>query len=307
MKFLTPIVGIIALLLVAASPVPILTIQAGANGNGGIISGDGKTVLYSVVNRIRKVDVASGTEQALPPPPGICDSSPVTIDSISPDGKKLLITCYGGTGYWPSDIFIMNGGGSDAKKLTPESAVVGPGWKKYHYDTAQFSPDGTKISLRRWCADECNDETFTVMVMNSDGSNLHRVAAGAPMGWDASGKGFYVNDEGNYSLPVGSVSYYDLAAKTDKPFKADGVEGERVLGMIGNGFAVDKEVGWVTLYPIVDSKVIGGGTLPIPTKLEQQSKWRDLARISSDKSGSILLLQYGDDEEPQVLQVIKVK
>jgi len=97
--------------------------------------------------------------------------------SVSPDGKHIL-------GYTNQDsppapgrsIFVMNLDGSGRKRLAPLS--------RFHHDVyPSYSPDGTKIALvsDRFSSDitEFTYDTFDVLTMNADGSNLSDVSPAA--------------------------------------------------------------------------------------------------------------------------------
>jgi len=113
---------------------------------------------------------ADGSEaHALTTDPSIKDQLP----DWSPDGS--LIAYEGGPG-GSGGIWAMNADGSDPHQLTGCAATDpspcaagadgGPAW----------SPDGTQIAFLHFPADDPADRP--VMVMNADGSNVHRVISG---------------------------------------------------------------------------------------------------------------------------------
>jgi Tol biopolymer transport system component len=90
-----------------------------------------------------------------------CESQP----AWSPDGTRIAFLDACGDTPWP--LYVMRSDGTAAERL-PTGGLGGPSW----------SPDGRQIAL---------DDGLHVIVLDSDGSDVHRLTSGTEPGWSSDG------------------------------------------------------------------------------------------------------------------------
>jgi hypothetical protein len=115
----------------------------------------------------------------------------------SPDGTKIVFARDLLGDPYTDDIMVMNADGTGLTDLTPDTSDT------YQYSTPTWSPDGTKIAFTEYNA---TNEAPQVMVMNSDGTDLHLADKSDACSWDPdwSGSRIYVfHDCG----PTGAIDY----------------------------------------------------------------------------------------------------
>jgi len=185
-----------------------------------------------------------------------------------------------------------------------------------YFETPKYSVDGSKILMwRSFRTTSTEDLTGQAMTISPDGSGQHKLTKGKPLGWAASGKAIFIikGEE-----PETTVVKYDLASGATEVVK--GLQ-KTPRGKLRNedAFAVDN-YGWLGLVTVTDAVAGAMRTLPLPTALAPDaadlSGFRSgrqppnggfsLTQVSSDRSGSYLLLLYRGGLG-ELLQVVKIK
>ena len=93
-----------------------------------------------------------------------CETAP----AWSPDGTRIafLNACVPGNTRWP--LYVMRSDGTGVERL-PTGGLGGPSW----------SPDSRQIAL---------DDGLRIIVLNSDGSNVHVLTSGTEPAWSPDGQ-----------------------------------------------------------------------------------------------------------------------
>jgi Tol biopolymer transport system component len=149
---------------------PRTTVTAGEwnfwNSFGGTFSPDGREIVFQsqfggFVSTVWIMNSNGTRKRRLTPAP--LEGLPL---DISPDGTHILLLNHGAT-LLPSSAFVMDLDGKHIQRLTHLDNV--------HETPMSYSPDGQKILL---ISDRLNSPfTFDLFTMNSDGSDVRRIAS----------------------------------------------------------------------------------------------------------------------------------
>jgi Tol biopolymer transport system component len=123
----------------------------------------------------------------------------------SPDGTKLVFDAP--TARSQGDLFVMNADGSGRRQLLATRTLEG---------AAGWSPDGKKILFTRF--NDNSGRNANVLVMNTDGTNIRRLAQGVAGSWSPNGRRIVytnsfqlriMNADGSHKRKVRSAGVWD--------------------------------------------------------------------------------------------------
>jgi len=286
-------------------------------GGGAALSHDATKIAYVgppvPLGALHVVDIASRTDRVLTREGVACDPS------FSPDGKRIVFSLSGGTWHYPSDIYSVRLDGTGLTQLTHskpaelndkgEYATEFAGDYAEYFYTPKYSPDGSEILVWRDPGTTRTNPTELAITISPDGSGIRVLTEGKPLGWAEMGKAIFIQTD------QCAFCKYELGSRTIKPIR--GFDEMDVLGKLRgkDTFAVDNH-GWLTLVTVTDLAAGSSRILPLPTRMTPGAedvgalpanvlpRGLELTEVTSDGSGSYLLLYYTSDFE--VLQVVKI-